>query len=86
MFNRCIQLQISMNLKKCIFCTPFGFLLGHVIDKEFMSVDTTKITMIVDLLAPTIVKTLCVTLRHTGYYRIYLFEIIFDIIYLLETM
>ena len=32
-FDRCIQLQISLNLKKCIFAVPFGTLLGHVICK-----------------------------------------------------
>lgn len=31
MLQRCQQLQISLNLKKYIFFTPFGVLLGHVI-------------------------------------------------------
>jgi hypothetical protein len=33
MLDRCIQYQISLNLKKCIFCAPFGILLGHVVCK-----------------------------------------------------
>jgi hypothetical protein len=33
MLDRCKQCQISLNLKKCIFCAPFGILLGHVVFK-----------------------------------------------------
>jgi hypothetical protein len=31
--DRCRQFHISLNLKKCIFCAPFGILLGHVVCK-----------------------------------------------------
>ena len=31
MFEKCRQYQISLNLKKCIFCAPFGILLGHIV-------------------------------------------------------
>ena len=31
MLARCRQYQISLNLKKCIFCLPFGVLLGHIV-------------------------------------------------------
>jgi hypothetical protein len=31
MFEICMQYQISLNIKKCIFCTPFGILLGHIV-------------------------------------------------------
>jgi hypothetical protein len=31
MLDRCRQCQISLNLKKCIFCALFGILLGHVV-------------------------------------------------------
>jgi hypothetical protein len=33
MLDRSRQRHISLNLKKCIFCTPFGILLGHVVCK-----------------------------------------------------
>jgi hypothetical protein len=33
MLHRCRQCQISLNLKKCIFCAAFGILLGHVVCK-----------------------------------------------------
>jgi len=40
-------MQISLNLKKCIFCTPFGTLLGNVVCKEGVLVDPAKIATIV---------------------------------------
>ena len=33
MLDTCRQYQISLNLKKYIFCAPFGILLGHVVCK-----------------------------------------------------
>jgi hypothetical protein len=33
MLERCRQCQISLNIKKCIFGTPFGILLGHIVCK-----------------------------------------------------
>ena len=61
--------QISLNLKKCIFCVPFVILLGHVVCRQGLMVDPAKISIIVDLPPPTIVKQLCTTLGHIGYYR-----------------
>ena len=31
MLEQCRQFQISLNLKKCIFCAPFCILLSHVV-------------------------------------------------------
>jgi hypothetical protein len=33
MLDRCRQFQIYLNLKKFIFCAPFGIVLGHVVCK-----------------------------------------------------
>jgi len=30
MLDTCHRYQITLNLKKCLFCVPFGILLGHV--------------------------------------------------------
>ena len=49
MLDRCIQCQIFLNLKKCIFCAPFGILLSHVVYKQGLLVDPTKIAVILDL-------------------------------------
>ena len=31
MLDTCRRCQIALNLKKCLFCVPFGNLLGHVV-------------------------------------------------------
>ena len=69
MFNRCRQCQISLNLKKCIFCSPFGILLGHVVCKHGLIMDPSKIAIIVNLPPLTSVRQLRATLGHTGYYK-----------------
>jgi len=53
MFDRCRQCKISLNLKKCIFCSPFGILLGHVVCKHGLIMDLAKIAIIVNLPPPT---------------------------------
>jgi hypothetical protein len=69
MLDKCRQCQIALNLKKCIFFSPFGVLLGHILCKQGLLVDPSKIAIIVDLPPPTLVKQLRTTLGHTGYYR-----------------
>jgi hypothetical protein len=58
-----------LNLKKCIFFSPFGVLLGHIVCKQGFLVDPFKISIIVDLPPPTLVKQLCTALGHTRCYR-----------------
>jgi hypothetical protein len=67
--DKCGKHQISLNLKKCIFCAPFKILLGHMVCKQGLIVDTAKIAVIMDLQPPTSVKTLHATIGHTWYYR-----------------
>ena len=69
MLDKCRQHQISLNLKKCIFCAPFGILLGHIVCKQGLMVDPVKIDIIVNLPPLKSVKKLYTTLGHTGYYR-----------------
>jgi hypothetical protein len=68
MLDRCRQRQISLNLKKCIFCVPFGIFLSHVVCKKGLLVDISKIAVILDLPPPTTVQNLRETLGHIGYY------------------
>ena len=56
MLLKCRENQISLNLKKCIFCVPFGILLGHVVCRQGLMVDPTKIAIIVNLPPPASVK------------------------------
>jgi hypothetical protein len=69
MLERCRQCQISLNIKKCIFGTPFRILLGHIVCKQGLLVDPSKIAVIVNLPAPKTVRQLRAMLGHTGYYR-----------------
>ena len=52
MLDKCRQYHISLNLKKCIFCAPFGILLGHIVCRQGLMVDHEKISIIVNLPAP----------------------------------
>jgi hypothetical protein len=56
MLDKCRQCQISLNLKKCILFSPFGVLLGHIVCKQGLLVDPSKIAIIVDLPPPTSIK------------------------------
>ena len=69
MLDKCRQHQISLNLKKCIFCAHFGILLSHIVCKQGLMMDPAKIAIIVNLQPPKSVKQLRTTLGHTGYYR-----------------
>ena len=52
MVAKCGQYQISLNLKKCISCVPFGVLLGHIVCRKGLIVDPAKIAIIVNLPPP----------------------------------
>ena len=69
MLERCQQIQLSLNIKKCIFLTHIGILLGHIICKEGIKVGFAKIKIIL-LLKPLMnPKQVRVLLGHTRYYR-----------------
>jgi hypothetical protein len=53
MLDKCRKIQIALNLKKCIFFSPFGVLLGHIVCKQGLLVDPSKISIIVDIPPPT---------------------------------
>jgi hypothetical protein len=68
MLDRCRQCQISLNIKKFIFSTPFGILLGHVVCRHGLLVDPAKIDVIVNLPPLNSVRHLRATIGHTWYY------------------
>jgi hypothetical protein len=68
MFDRCRELQISLNLRKCIFCVPHGNLLGLIVCREGVLVDLAKVAVIVNMPPPMSAKQLCSTMGHTRYY------------------
>jgi hypothetical protein len=53
MFDRCRELQISLNLRKCIFSVPHGNLLGHIVCQEGVLVNPANVAVIVNMLPPT---------------------------------
>jgi hypothetical protein len=57
MLEICRQCQISLNIKKCIFGTPFGILLGHIVCKQGLIVDLANIAVIVNLPPPKLVHS-----------------------------
>jgi hypothetical protein len=69
MLERYRQCQISLNIKKYIFKTPFGILLGHIVCKQGLLVDPAKIAVIVNPPPPKIVRQLRETMGHTVYYK-----------------
>ena len=62
----CQQHQIALNSKKCIFWVPFGMLLRHIVCKDGLLVDPTKIALILSFLLSTNVNMLKETVGHTG--------------------
>ena len=50
--ERCRQIKLSLNINKCIFMTPIGILLGHIVCKEGIKVNFAKIKIILDLKPP----------------------------------
>ena len=65
MLERCQQIQLSLNIKKCIFVTPIGILLGYIVYKEGIKVDFAKIKIILDLKPPVNPKQVRLLLGHT---------------------
>jgi hypothetical protein len=65
MLERCKKCKIYLNIKKCIFGTPFGILLGHIVCRQGLIVDPTNIAVIVNLPPPKSVCQLRATLGHT---------------------
>jgi hypothetical protein len=59
MLDKCRQCQIALNLKKCIFFSPFGVFLGHIVCKQGSLVDPSKIAIIVDLPPPLLQSNSC---------------------------
>ena len=69
MLERCWQIHLSLNIKKCTFLTPIRILLGHIVCKEGIKVNFAKIKIILDLKPPVNWKQVRVLLGHTRYYR-----------------
>jgi hypothetical protein len=70
MLEQFSQIQLSLNIKKFIFSTPIGILLGHVVCKDGVKVNMEKIKIILDLKSSVnLKKKIKIFPGHTGYYR-----------------
>jgi hypothetical protein len=58
-----------LNIKKCIFATPIGILLGDIICKDGIKVTMDKINVIINLKPPFNQNNITIFLGHTGYYK-----------------
>ena len=56
-------------MKKCVYLIPIGILLVHIVCKEGIKVNFTKIKIMLDLKPPMNPKQVRVLLDHTRYYR-----------------
>ena len=65
----CIKKDLVLNWEKCHFMTTSGVVLGHIISKESIQVDPTKIEFISKLPSPTTVKEVRQFLGHIGFYK-----------------
>lgn len=65
MLDTCRKYQISLNFNKCIFCVPYGILLGHVVCKKGLMVEPAKIVVIINLEPSRNGKQLHATWDHT---------------------
>ncbi|RVW63875.1 Retrovirus-related Pol polyprotein from transposon 17.6 [Vitis vinifera] len=68
-FKRCIEKDLVLNWEKCHFMVNQGIVLGHVISKNGIEVDSAKVELIVKLPPPTNVKGIRQFLGHGGFYR-----------------
>ena len=58
MLEICIQIKLALQIKKCTFVTPIRKYLGHVVCKDGIKIDLTKIRVILDLKPPSNPKKL----------------------------
>ena len=58
-----------VNWEKCHFMVKRGIVLGHVVSKDGLEVDKSKIDLIANLPPPKSVKDVRSFLGHAGFYR-----------------
>jgi hypothetical protein len=67
--KRCEEKNLVLNWKKCHFMVQKGIVLGHVVSKDGIEVDKSKIDLISSLPPPRTVKEVRSFLGHAGFYR-----------------
>ena len=67
--QRCKDKNLALNWEKCHFMVTEGIVLGYMISAAWLEVDQAKVSIIRDLIPPTIVKGIRSFLGHAGFYR-----------------
>ena len=67
--QRCKDKNLALNWEKCHFMVTEGIVLGHMISAAGLEVDQAKVSIIRNLIPPTIVKGIRSFLGHAGFYR-----------------
>ena len=67
--ERCQEKNLVLNWEKCHFMVTQGIVLGHIVSKKGIEVDTAKVELISNLLTPKCVKYIRSFLVHVGFYR-----------------
>ena len=67
--ERCEEINLILNWKKCHLMVKEGIMLGHKVLAKGIKVDKAKIEVIEKLPPPTTVKGIRSFLGHTGFYR-----------------
>ncbi|XP_052185189.1 uncharacterized protein LOC127796827 [Diospyros lotus] len=67
--ERCVEKNLILNYEKCHFMVEQGIVLGHVISKQGIAVDSAKVDIIASLPYPASVREVRSFLGHAGFYR-----------------
>ena len=65
--QRCKDKNVALNWEKCHFMVTKGIVLGHMISAVGLEVDQAKVSIIRNLMPPTIVKGIRSFLGHAGF-------------------
>jgi hypothetical protein len=69
-FEQCEKYGIFLNAAKCQFVVPFGRLLGHIVSKDGITIDSNKAILIVNFPRPTTIKAVHSYSGLCSYYRL----------------
>ena len=67
--SRCVKSHLILNFEKCYFMVRQGVVLGHIISREGISINKSKIDVIASLPYPAGMREVHSFLRHVGFYR-----------------
>ena len=67
--HNCQDKNLALNWEKCHFMVKEGIVPGHMISAAGLQVDKAKVSIIKNLMPPTIVKGIRSFLGHAGFYR-----------------